>query len=607
VNEVIKNYYIKKYLTLFFILSLILINIIPLGLAGNKVSQNNKEPYYQPIDVNWWPMFHHNPSQTGLTESLAPNTDDILWSYQMNDFTTSSPAVSNGLVVTGSWDNKLYCFDMLTGNLLWDFLTNDDITSSPAIKNGMVYIGSQDSFLYCIDLYDGSLIWSFDTPYMIESSPTVENNQVFFGCSDGNLYCLDAVTGDYLWSYSTGNVIWTSPAVVNNKVYFGDLNGVFHCLDSSNGNQYWSYTTNSGIWSSPAVHDNKVYFGSNDFSVYCLYADSGNFIWSYDTGGEVHSSPAVGYGNVYIGASQQGLFCLNKDTGDLVWNYLMDGGIWSPPSIADNKVYFGTDPCCGGISHIICADPQTGDFIWDYTTGDQLGIKTSGAIALGMIFFSFGNGKVIAFGEVEELIADANGPYFGLTENPIQFRGSAYGGNPEYSWLWDFGDGNTSTLQNPINTYTNSGDYIVTLTIIDNNNDDSVDETSSHITINIPPNTPILNGPTEGKTGIEYSYNIPEAIDPDEDNIYVYWDWGDNTSSGWLGPYFSGEEIRENHTWDEEGNFIIKAKLKDEYGEESDWGELEVTMPRSRNIYIDIIFQIFEKLKFFLSILKANI
>ncbi len=37
-------------------------------------------------------------------------------------------------------------------------------------------------------------------------------------------------------------------------------------------------------------------------------------------------------------------------------------------------------------------------------------------------------------------------------------------GNPT-SWMWDFGDGTTSTDQNPIHTYTQTGNYTVTLTI----------------------------------------------------------------------------------------------------------------------------------------------
>ncbi len=36
------------------------------------------------------------------------------------------------------------------------------------------------------------------------------------------------------------------------------------------------------------------------------------------------------------------------------------------------------------------------------------------------------------------------------------------------SWLWDFGDGSTSTLQNPVHTYIGYGTYSVTLTVTDN-------------------------------------------------------------------------------------------------------------------------------------------
>lgn len=45
-------------------------------------------------------------------------------------------------------------------------------------------------------------------------------------------------------------------------------------------------------------------------------------------------------------------------------------------------------------------------------------------------------------------------------------------GNPT-SWLWDFGDGTTSTDQNPVHTYTISGSYTVTLTVSNTAGSDS--------------------------------------------------------------------------------------------------------------------------------------
>ncbi len=96
-----------------------------------------------------------------------------------------------------------------------------------------------------------------------------------------------------------------------------------------------------------------------------------------------------------------------------------------------------------------------------------------------------------------------------------------------------------------------------------------------------PPEPPIIKGLTTGIPGIEYTYCISNTVDPEGDDIYVYWNWGDGATSGWLGPYSSGEEICSSHAWNETGIFTIGAQLKDEYGALSPWGTLKVTMPRN--------------------------
>jgi outer membrane protein assembly factor BamB len=485
---------------------------------------------------------------------------------------------------------------MDTGNMLWNYSTDGQITSSPAVENGRIYIGSQDSKLYCLDATDGDLIWEYKTNFMIESSPTVKDGKVFFGSSDGSLYCLNAVDGNYFWSYSTGNVIWSTPAVTDNRVYFGSLNGDFLCLDIINGNLIWDYETSSGIWSSPAISDGNAYFGSNDDFVYCLDADTGDYIWSYDTGGEVHSSPAVAYGNVYIGSTERGLFCLDADTGNLVWDYLLDGGIRSPPAIADDKVYFGTYPCCGNPAYVSCFDAYSGVEIWDYPTGGTEGMKASPSIAAGKVFFGTGRGIVMAFGEIQ-FLADANGPYFNHVNTSTQFIGSVYGGFPDYSWFWEFGDGHTSIEQNPTHTYNGDGNYVVTLTVTDDESNVAVDETYALIEMfptNNPPDIPVIDGSTNGKPGEEYTYCII-ATDPDDDDLYVLWNWGDGESTDWLGPFSSGDEICSSHIWTEKGTYIISVNLKDGHGEIVT-ASLEVSMPRNKILQSPLFEWFFERI-----------
>ncbi|HDM66842.1 MAG TPA: PKD domain-containing protein [Thermoplasmatales archaeon] len=95
---------------------------------------------------------------------------------------------------------------------------------------------------------------------------------------------------------------------------------------------------------------------------------------------------------------------------------------------------------------------------------------------------------------------------------------------------------------------------------------------------NQPPFTPTITGPTTGRVGNRYEYTF-NAVDPEGDKIYYYIDWGDNTSSGWIGPYSSGEDVIVSHSFSVQGTYTVRAKARDVSGAESNWGELVVTMP----------------------------
>jgi len=98
-----------------------------------------------------------------------------------------------------------------------------------------------------------------------------------------------------------------------------------------------------------------------------------------------------------------------------------------------------------------------------------------------------------------------------------------------------------------------------------------------------PPNPPIITGETHGNKGQSYPYTF-QSSDPDNDDVFYFIEWGDNSSSGWIGPSISGERINISHTWDKRGIYFIKAKAKDSNGMESDWETLTVTMPLSYSI-----------------------
>ncbi len=84
----------------------------------------------------------------------------------------------------------------------------------------------------------------------------------------------------------------------------------------------------------------------------------------------------------------------------------------------------------------------------------------------------------------------------------------------------------------------------------------------------IPDVPAIPYGPTEGDAGEELVY-VTTTFDPDGDDLYYWFEWGNGNNSGWVGPFQSNEIANASYIWPEGRNYTIKVKAKDEYGAES--------------------------------------
>ena len=94
-----------------------------------------------------------------------------------------------------------------------------------------------------------------------------------------------------------------------------------------------------------------------------------------------------------------------------------------------------------------------------------------------------------------------------------------------------------------------------------------------------PPENPVKpNGPIEGVEGQELTFST-STIDPDGDQIYFIFDWGEGNFSTWYGPYNSGDTIEVSNIWWEAGSYDIRVRAKDTNNRMSDWSEpLSITI-----------------------------
>jgi gliding motility-associated-like protein len=112
-------------------------------------------------------------------------------------------------------------------------------------------------------------------------------------------------------------------------------------------------------------------------------------------------------------------------------------------------------------------------------------------------------------------------PTLGCSPLVVQFNNKSILGD---SMIWEFGDGDTSTLLNPIHTYITPGDYIVRLTVIDSNTCNISSVYERQITV-------IANSNTDFEVEYDACTGLIN-ITNNSTNAFTYrWDFGDGGSS----------------------------------------------------------------------------
>ena len=110
------------------------------------------------------------------------------------------------------------------------------------------------------------------------------------------------------------------------------------------------------------------------------------------------------------------------------------------------------------------------------------------------------------------------------------------------------------------------------------------------------PNPPIITGPSSGKVNKNLDFCV-QCSDPNSDNLRYYFDWGDETSSGWTEYLTSGSIVYKTHVYDRKGHYTLKVIVEDiDRMEVSSIKELRIT--NSRIIPLNKVLGSFPILRF---------
>jgi PKD repeat protein len=161
------------------------------------------------------------------------------------------------------------------------------------------------------------------------------------------------------------------------------------------------------------------------------------------------------------------------------------------------------------------------------------------------------NGQLVHLGVVPDasFVAD---PLSGHIPLPVSFTDTSVG-YPK-AWLWDFGDGNTSTDQNPSHAYSAPGDYTVSLTVSSAYGADTETKTD-YIAVGMPP-VPVADFsavPTSGNAPLDVTFTDQSA-----GAMIAAWEWdfGDGGTATTENP---------SHAYDTPGIYDVALTVNDNY------------------------------------------
>jgi PKD repeat protein len=207
------------------------------------------------------------------------------------------------------------------------------------------------------------------------------------------------------------------------------------------------------------------------------------------------------------------------------------------------------------------ADPTLGSntWLWDFGDGGTSNIKnpshtysapgvytvtlqTTMAGGCSQTFNPFAIVEVLEFlvSPIVSLITSPCGPYtVALTNNTLHVA----------QWFWDFGDGNTSTQQNPVHTYAQPGTYTIQLLMTAVNGC----QTSLSTTVTFGHANPIVASDTDLCLGDAIDF----SLSPSSSFVSAIWNFGDGNTSTSLQP---------SHVYAATGSYIVSVTVVDSDG-----------------------------------------
>ncbi len=346
-------------------------------------------PYEQITIKDSYGWKHFGGSVGNTNEMLAsPSIASIMqevWAADIGAieglYESSYPIVVDDAVIM-IVDEKIWNFNVHSGELNWSYVLQSGFSQHLATDRGIIYlVNNLTHKLMALESDTGRVVYRKKFKGIV-SAPTVFNGKLYIATQKG-LSILAADTGKLLNSIDLDLNVTYFPVLSNNMVLLMSIDNDIKAVDEVSGTVAWS-TPLKGISYSPMSYKHYVVVANvkvngNNSELLVLDSKSGRLLWQFDYSGRFFSlaqMPAVGDGAIVFSAQVKATSDVGvEEVKDVVMALDVSSGepLWSQQYIA---------PDLGSIRPLITeslAFVSSGDkaalFCIDMVTGEKLPVR----------------------------------------------------------------------------------------------------------------------------------------------------------------------------------------------------------------------------------------
>lgn len=516
-----------------------------------------------PYSINWLPYGGNSTTASQLTAGVY--TANVVDARGCISSITANITEPNLLTINLSNITNVSCFGGNNGSIT--LLTSGGTPSYNYtwLPTGTgAFSGNLSTGTYTVNVVDSHFCSAAISMAITQPSAALTSsisNVVDLLCYNSTGSASSSVSGGttpYTYNWSTTPPQNTSTATnILSGTYTVNISDANGCISSNTV----TLTQPSEIISNSGIND-TICFGQQGTLIASATGGSGNYyyVWqpvNITNSGTLTVGPTSNSTYTVVAFDQTGCAGLPNTAKIIVYNL-------SPSNVQT----FGLSPICDGQSSLISVSVSGNSGPITYNWSNGLGIGNGPFIVtpsqpttyyvdiLNSCGVPIRDSVVININPPPTILASFAGT-LACVPGSLNFIDNSVTGNvndPITSWLWDFGDGTTETIQNPSHNYNSPGTYSISLKVTTdggctNNN------SSTPIVVNAYPNA--VASFSVNSTTLNLPYDALNTTNLSTGAVSYNWNFGDGTSSTIFSP---------SHTYTSIGNFEIILVATTQYG-----------------------------------------